>query len=65
MELDNSTTEIKEVNFLLRNSCSQVEWLLVKRCRNTTELADSISKKPYHSKQLLDMAFIFNNKFCF
>ncbi|MFT5762183.1 MAG: hypothetical protein ACI8WA_001309 [Polaribacter sp.] len=62
MELDNSTTEIKEVDFLLRHSCSLVEGLLVKRCRNTTGLTDSISKKPYHNKQLLDMAFVFNNK---
>lgn len=65
MVLDNSTTEIKEVNFLLRNSCSQVGQLLVKRCRYTAGLTESISKKPYHNKQLLDMAFIFSNKFYF
>lgn len=65
MKLDNSTTEIKEVDFLLRHSSSQAEELLVKRCRNTTELTESISKKPYHNKQLLDMAFIINNKFYF
>ena len=62
MVLDNSTTEIKEVNFLLRNSCSQVGQLLVKRCRYTAGLTESISKKPYHNKQLLDMAFIINYK---